>query len=69
MAAEGQDAFLCVDSGNFMGYPSLYLRVPHENGFVFTQAFQSMGLGLASGIGAAAAPGGDEDPLKPVRRS
>ncbi|MYR05579.1 thiamine pyrophosphate-binding protein [Gordonia sp. SID5947] len=43
---------VAVDSGNFMGYPSTYLQVPDENGFVFTQAFQSIGLGLASGIGA-----------------
>ncbi|GAA3714103.1 thiamine pyrophosphate-binding protein [Gordonia hankookensis] len=43
---------VAVDSGNFMGYPSAYLRVPDENGFVFTQAFQSIGLGLSSGIGA-----------------
>ncbi|MGC3985164.1 MAG: thiamine pyrophosphate-dependent enzyme [Pseudorhodoferax sp.] len=44
-----------VDSGNFMGYPSMYLRVPDENGFSFTQAFQSIGLGLATAIGAALA--------------
>ncbi len=43
---------VAIDSGNFMGYPSAYLRVPDENGFCFTQAFQSIGLGLASGIGA-----------------
>ncbi|MGC4963517.1 thiamine pyrophosphate-binding protein [Gordonia sp. DT101] len=43
---------VAVDSGNFMGYPSAYLQVPDENGFVFTQAFQSIGLGLSSGIGA-----------------
>ena len=33
----------------------MYLRVPDPQGFVFTQAFQSIGLGLASGIGAAIA--------------
>lgn len=44
-----------VDSGNFMGYPSTYLSVPDENGFCFTQAFQSIGLGLATAIGAALA--------------
>ncbi len=44
-----------IDSGNFMGYPSAYLRVPDEYGFCFTQAFQSIGLGLASGIGAGLA--------------
>ncbi|BCW45470.1 thiamine pyrophosphate-binding protein [Arthrobacter sp. StoSoilB5] len=44
-----------VDSGNFMGYPSTYLSVPDEFGFCFTQAFQSIGLGLSSAIGAAIA--------------
>jgi len=46
---------LSVDSGNFMGYPSMYLSTPDENGFCFTQAFQSVGLGLATAIGAALA--------------
>ncbi|MGW9597671.1 thiamine pyrophosphate-binding protein [Streptomyces chartreusis] len=44
-----------VDSGNFMGYPTMYLSVPDEKGFCFTQAFQSIGLGLATTIGAALA--------------
>ncbi|GAB2665618.1 thiamine pyrophosphate-binding protein [Prescottella soli] len=44
-----------VDSGNFMGYPSAYLSVPDEFGFCFTQAFQSIGLGLATAIGTALA--------------
>lgn len=44
-----------VDSGNFMGYPSAYLEVPDEFGFCFTQAFQSIGLGLYTAIGAAIA--------------
>ena len=44
-----------VDSGNFMGYPSAYLTVPDHFGFCFTQAFQSIGLGLASAIGTALA--------------
>ncbi|MFC5139982.1 thiamine pyrophosphate-binding protein [Actinomycetospora rhizophila] len=46
---------VAVDSGNFMGYPAAYLGVPDEAGFCFTQAFQSIGLGLATGIGAALA--------------
>jgi thiamine pyrophosphate-dependent acetolactate synthase large subunit-like protein len=46
---------VCIDSGNFMGYPSMFLSVPDEAGFCFTQAFQSIGLGLASAIGAAVA--------------
>ncbi|MEU8424284.1 thiamine pyrophosphate-dependent enzyme [Micromonospora sp. NPDC048835] len=44
-----------VDSGNFMGYPSMWLDVPDVTGFCFTQAFQSVGLGLASALGAAVA--------------
>lgn len=44
-----------VDSGNFMGYPSMFLDIPDERGFCFTQAFQSIGLGLATTIGAALA--------------
>jgi thiamine pyrophosphate-dependent acetolactate synthase large subunit-like protein len=46
---------VAVDSGNFMGYPSMFLTVPDEQGFCFTQAFQSVGLGLGSAIGAALA--------------
>src|SRR5918999_4220835 len=44
-----------VDSGHFMGFPPMYLRVPDAAGFVLTQAFQSIGLGLANAIGAAIA--------------
>ncbi|HKF30958.1 MAG TPA: thiamine pyrophosphate-binding protein [Jatrophihabitantaceae bacterium] len=44
-----------VDSGNFMGYPSMFLSVPDEYGFCFTQAFQSIGLGLSTAIGAGLA--------------
>jgi len=46
---------VATDSGNFMGYPAMFLDVPDENGFVFTQAFQSVGLGLGSAVGAAIA--------------
>jgi thiamine pyrophosphate-dependent acetolactate synthase large subunit-like protein len=49
------DRTVVVDSGNFMGYPSMYLDVPDQYGFCFTQAFQSVGLGLASALGAAVA--------------
>lgn len=49
------DRIVSIDSGNFMGYPSTYLAVPDEFGFCFTQAFQSIGLGLATAIGAALA--------------
>ena len=49
------DRVVAVDSGNFMGYPSMYLSVPDADGFCFTQAYQSIGLGLASAIGSAIA--------------
>lgn len=49
------DRVLAIDSGNFMGYPSTHLSVPDENGFCFTQAYQSIGLGLHTAIGAALA--------------
>jgi thiamine pyrophosphate-dependent acetolactate synthase large subunit-like protein len=50
-----KNRIVAIDSGNFMGYPSTYLSVPDEFGFCFTQAYQSIGLGLATGIGAALA--------------
>ncbi len=49
------ERIVAVDSGNFMGYPSMFLSVPDAAGFCFTQAYQSVGLGLASAIGAALA--------------
>lgn len=49
------DRAVAIDSGHFMGYPAMYLDVPDAQGFVFTQGFQSVGLGLASAIGAAVA--------------
>ncbi|HWM03313.1 MAG TPA: thiamine pyrophosphate-binding protein [Actinophytocola sp.] len=50
-----KERIVAVDSGNFMGYPSAYLNVPDQYGFCFTQAFQSIGLGLSSAVGAALA--------------
>jgi thiamine pyrophosphate-dependent acetolactate synthase large subunit-like protein len=50
-----RDRLVAIDSGHFMGWPAMYLDVPDPQGFVFTQAFQSIGLGLASAIGAAVA--------------
>jgi thiamine pyrophosphate-dependent acetolactate synthase large subunit-like protein len=52
------DRIVSIDSGNFMGYPAQFLDVPDENGFCFTQAFQSVGLGLGTAIGAALAQPG-----------
>lgn len=48
-----KERVVAVDSGNFLGYPSAFLDIPDENGLVFSQAFQCVGLGLASAIGAA----------------
>ncbi|MEV6033209.1 thiamine pyrophosphate-binding protein [Nonomuraea sp. NPDC052116] len=50
-----RERIVAIDSGNFMGYPSMFVDVPDEGGFCFTQAFQSIGLGLATAIGAAIA--------------
>src|SRR5699024_7154312 len=49
------DRTVATDSGNFMGYPAMFLSVPDSDGFVFTQAFQSVGLGLGTALGAAIA--------------
>jgi len=49
------ERILAVDSGNFMGYPTMFLDVPDDDGFCFTQSFQSIGLGLSTAIGAALA--------------
>src|SRR5262249_46681039 len=46
---------VAIDSGNFMGYPSMFPSVPDEAGFCMAQAFQSIGLGLATAVGAALA--------------
>ncbi|MEV1290721.1 thiamine pyrophosphate-binding protein [Pseudonocardia sp. NPDC049635] len=48
------DRTLAVDGGNFVGYPSMFLDVV-QDGFVMPLAFQSIGLGLPAGIGAALA--------------
>jgi thiamine pyrophosphate-dependent acetolactate synthase large subunit-like protein len=49
------ERIVAIDSGHFMGWPAMYLSVPDAAGFVFTQSFQSIGLGLSSAIGAAVA--------------
>jgi thiamine pyrophosphate-dependent acetolactate synthase large subunit-like protein len=46
---------LVIDSGNFMGYPSMFMSVPDCAGFCFAQGYQSIGLGLATALGAAVA--------------
>jgi thiamine pyrophosphate-dependent acetolactate synthase large subunit-like protein len=49
------DRLVAIDSGHFMGWPAMYVDVPDPHSFVFTQAFQSIGLGLAGAIGGAVA--------------
>lgn len=50
------DRTVVVDGGDNTGYPILYFDVPDPAGFVFTSAgFQSIGLALASAVGAARA--------------
>lgn len=50
-----QDRIIATDSGHFMGFPIMYLTATDATGFVFTQAFQSIGLGLATALGASLA--------------
>jgi thiamine pyrophosphate-dependent acetolactate synthase large subunit-like protein len=50
-----EERTVVVDSGHFMGFPAMYLAIPDPPGFVFTQSFQSIGLGLANAVGAALA--------------
>ena len=49
------ERIVSIDSGNYMGYPSAYLSVPDEYGYCMTQAFMSVGTGLATAIGTAVA--------------
>jgi acetolactate synthase I/II/III large subunit len=49
------ERIVAIDSGNFMGYPAMFMSVPDADGFCFTQGFQSVGLGLSSAIGSAIA--------------
>ena len=46
---------VAVDSGHFLGYPSMYLDVPDARAWVFPNGFQAVGLGLGNAIGAAIA--------------
>jgi thiamine pyrophosphate-dependent acetolactate synthase large subunit-like protein len=49
------DKAVAVDSGHFLGYPSMFLSVPDARAWVFPNGFQSVGLGLGNAIGAAVA--------------
>ena len=44
-----------VDSGHFLGYPSMYIAVPDAQAWIFPNGFQAVGLGLGNAIGAAVA--------------
>jgi thiamine pyrophosphate-dependent acetolactate synthase large subunit-like protein len=46
---------VAVDSGHFLGYPSMYLDVPDARSWIFPNGFQAFGLGLGNAIGAAIA--------------
>jgi acetolactate synthase I/II/III large subunit len=49
------DRAVAVDSGHFLGYPSMFLDVPDARAWVFANGFQAVGLGLGNAIGAAIA--------------
>lgn len=42
-----------VDAGHFFEFPTRFLSVPDERGYLFTIAFGTVGLGLATAAGAA----------------
>jgi thiamine pyrophosphate-dependent acetolactate synthase large subunit-like protein len=46
---------VAVDSGHFLGYPSMFLSVRDARAWVFPNGFQAVGLGLGNAIGAAIA--------------
>ena len=46
---------VAVDSGHFLGYPSMFLDVPDARAWLFPNGFQAVGLGLGNAIGAAIA--------------
>ena len=46
---------VAVDCGHFQGFPSRHLSVPNAAGFVPAWGFQSVGLGMGAGMGAAVA--------------
>jgi thiamine pyrophosphate-dependent acetolactate synthase large subunit-like protein len=49
------DRAVAVDSGHFLGYPSMYIDVADANAWIFPNGFQAVGLGLGNAIGAAIA--------------
>ena len=55
------DKAVAVDSGHFLGYPSMFLDVPDARSWVFANGFQAVGLGLGNAIGAADRAAGPAD--------
>jgi thiamine pyrophosphate-dependent acetolactate synthase large subunit-like protein len=53
MLPEGRT--VAVDCGHFAGFAAMHLSVPDAAGFVFAEAFQAVGLGMGTGMGAAVA--------------
>lgn len=50
-----KDKVIAVDSGHFMGHAAIHMSTAAPRRFIFTQDFQSVGLGLASALGASTA--------------
>jgi thiamine pyrophosphate-dependent acetolactate synthase large subunit-like protein len=50
-----EERCISIDSGHFMGWPAMYLTIRRPDQFVLAQGFQSVGLGLATAIGASVA--------------
>lgn len=49
------DRIVAVDGGNFNAYPAMHFRVPDNQGYCAPLAFQSIGLAIASAMGAGTA--------------
>jgi thiamine pyrophosphate-dependent acetolactate synthase large subunit-like protein len=50
-----EERTVAVDCGHFAGFTAMHLSVPDAAGFVFAEAFQAVGLGMGTGMGAAVA--------------
>lgn len=46
---------ITVDGGHSSGFPSIYLDVPDQQGYLFALEFAAIGLGLGTAMGAAVA--------------
>jgi thiamine pyrophosphate-dependent acetolactate synthase large subunit-like protein len=50
-----RNRIVVIDSGHSMGWPIIYLSAPDAAGFVFSNDFMAVGLGLGTAFGAAIA--------------